>query len=143
MRSHARTAAWCEEARALLPLDSLDAVPLDLCDDAPDDAELVDMHELEGLLLALGATGKSIALRPGLLADPRLTAWQRLALAALEERAGAGRTSIMTCSEVADRVRPDADARTALEEAVDALRRRGAITRLAGGGFVLRWRVAA
>lgn len=143
MRSHARTAAWCEEARALLPLASLDDLPADLCDDVPDDAELVDMHELEGLLLALSATGKALTLRPGLLADPRLTAWQRVALAALEERAGASRTSIMTASEVVDRVRPDADAKPAIVDAVAALRRRGALVPLRGGGFVLRWKVAA
>lgn len=143
MRSHARTAAWCEEARALLPLASLDDLPADLCDDAPDDAELVDMHELEGLLLALSATGKALVVRPGLLADPRLTAWQRLALAALEERAGAGRRAVMVRPEIADRVRVDASDRQAVLEAVDALVRRGALTQLAGGGFVLRWKVAA
>lgn len=114
---------------------------------APSPLELLDAREvdaLDSLLLTLDVLGRPLAVSDALCSDPRLTAWERLVLAALEERA-TGRTAVMVASEIVVRVRPDAltDDRLEVEEAIDALVRRGALARLAGGGFVLRWRNAA
>lgn len=103
-----------------------------------------DRAELDGLLLTLAVLGRPLAVSPALRADPRLTAWERLVLAALEERA-AGRSALMVASEIVERVRPDglSDDREAVDGAIDALVQRGALARLTGGGFVMRWRNAA
>lgn len=115
--------------------------PLELLDTS---AREVDALDFDGLLLTLDVLGRPLAVSDALRADPRPTAWERLVLAALEERAS-GRTAVMVASEIVVRVRPDAltDDRLEVEEAIDALVRRGALARLAGGGFVLRWRDAA
>lgn len=139
--SHARTSAWCEEAASSLADD--------VCDDAPSDTELADKHALEGRLLALDATGHRLDVPPALLADARLSAAQRLVLAALEERAKGGREARMVESEIVARLSPVlagvamSDDRAAVSAALSGLVTRYVIGPLVGGGFLLRGRAVA
>lgn len=117
-----------------------DVRPLPVSDDSPTDDDLSALHEIEGLLLALGATGRSLIVPPALMADPRLTPWQVVEVAALLERKALG-ISRMVPSEVAMRIR---GARSAYDEArvredLAALVALGALSGVAGGGYVVRW----
>ncbi len=135
MTSHRSTRAWFAAAVAAASIAEVCA----LAETAPDDLAVEDMHEAEGLEVVSGLT-----VNEALRADPRLSAIERIVLAALSERAGSSRTSVMVASEVCARIWRStlpSDLSEA-EIVIAALVRRGCIARLSGGGFVLRWRVS-
>ena len=99
-------------------------------------AQLRDRHEEDGVRLSIPAL-------PVLASPHRLTAYERLVLAALTERASDG-IALMTVSELTARLRPNpltSDAHR-VERSVFRLLTRRFIARRSGGGFVLLRRAA-
>lgn len=121
--------------------DLLDRRPrLELLCDADSELDrdlslLRDAHEEDGVRLGVAALPA--------IAIPRMTAWERLVLAVMTERAQ-GNVSLVAVSEIAARLRaaPLTVDRHRVERAVFRLITRRFIARRAGGGFVLLRRAA-